>query len=90
MPASEPASEEDVEGLVIEWSAKVESTTIEALGWSLTFDGEIDNVETFRQTHVERVVSDSDPETYIDVEITDRIGFKDPKTNINTTLTMSN
>lgn len=85
---SEPASEPE-EGFTFAWRAKVETTTIDAMGWSFTVDLNEDEDELTRSTSVRRIMGD-DGESFVDVEVIDSISFKDRRDGTTNTLRLNN
>lgn len=65
---------EDIPTLEWECLARAETTTIESLGLRVLDDN--NQIEEERETHTERIFSETVPEAYVDVEVMDKVSFK--------------
>lgn len=85
---TEPMAESE---LTWTWTAPVQVTTIDALGYQFTL--EVDDEEQFeltRETHNVRVFSTVTPDAYVDTEVIDRLVVKNYKSGLKMGLNLTN
>lgn len=87
---SEPTSE-PVEGILAwKWTAPVQVTTIDALGYDFKLDMGEEQYELSRETHLVRVFSEDDPDAYIDTDVIDRLVLKNYKSGVQAGINLTN
>lgn len=72
----------------LEATAKIQVTTMEGMGWSVSFpepdddNPDEDNAEEKRSVRTVRIYNPEDSEQYVDVEVIDSIDFKDVRNRL--------
>lgn len=77
-----PQPPEDDRPPILEWSARtnVQTLTLEGIGFRVVDDDALEAEEEDRDVHVERIEQEGNPDNHVDVEVIDRIAFRDPVT----------
>lgn len=77
---TELTTEERASTITWQAAASVQVTTLPGLGFTVDLGNNNDTLqnETSRQTHTVRISQDGHPENFVDVELVDKISFKNP------------